>query len=151
MSRGTMLALALAALVGYALYAFEPTPTINRSANVPDQPSAALGAWRDEMVALRNEGIRSVGWIAGNMRGHALWPEVKGAVDEGGTYYDVFVRTAVGTDHRAEAFGNVSLYREWVRRGEESPYSPSEATSRLERVNGIIKEMTVLMTRRPSR
>jgi hypothetical protein len=72
---------------------------------------------------LRDQGIKNIGWVAGNAAGHPIWPQFEPFVGEGGNYYNAFIRLQPpGSNDKVEAYSNVALYREWVKTGEKSPF-----------------------------
>lgn len=133
--RGIWLLIALAVLIWAASMQGEDRKTETARAERPEMS--------ERFVELRDEAIRNIGWVAGNARGQAIWPEVRPHVGRDGEYYEAFVSLSSGrADDETEAMMNVSLYNDWVERGEERPFSPAEAMSRIERVQQIAAEMT---------
>jgi uncharacterized protein YraI len=103
---------------------------------------------RRQFREFRDDGIRLIGWVAGNARNHPIWPEVRGFVGEGGQYYTALVQIAApGEDHAAAAYANVALYREWVERGQQQPFNEDEAVNRIQRANQVVQELSELMDR----
>jgi hypothetical protein len=110
--------------------------------SVEESASIDAGA----LVALRDEGIKAVGWIAGNTSGHPIWPEVRPFVGEGGEYYEFFLTLAPSEANKSgHAAHNVSLYAEWVEIGERAPYDEHEALRRAERIVAISGEIGALL------
>ncbi len=103
-------------------------------------------ATAQSLEKLRDQGIRNVGWVAGNTQGHPIWPQMRPFVGEGGEYYNAFVRIATcGLDDETVAFMNVRLYNEWVEKGRLFPFNEAESMRRTQRSIQIVKEMTKLM------
>lgn len=114
-----------------------------------DKADPSRPAQSDRFVDLRDEGIRNVGWVAGNARGHPVWPQLREFVEPGGSYHDGFVRLWSGRRSQAsEAAANVALYNEWVRRGENQPFNEREAMSRIQRMQEIAVELKSLIVAR---
>lgn len=116
------------------------SPTVNRQ----DEAEATNTKIRltQHQVELRNEGIQNVGWVAGNAKGHPIWPQVRGYVTPGGSYYTAFVHLSSGQlSDDAEALANVRLYNEWVERGSSVPFNEREGTSRIRRMIDIAEEL----------
>ena len=92
---------------------------------------------------LRDDAIRHMGWIVGNTENHRIQREMKQAKGSGGNYYEVFMRLAPrGSDHQTEAWGNVSLYRDWFEKGRMAQlFNEPEGMRRLQRVLQIIEEI----------
>ena len=107
----------------------------NRQAAVVSQTEtsesrAKAARFRD----LRNEGIRNIGWVAGNSKGHPIWPEIKPYVTAGGEYYEFFMRLAPpGSDHKVEAIMNVNLYRAALEDGQKLPFNEMQNILRIKR------------------
>ena len=58
---------------------------------------------------LRDQGIKNIGWVAGNAAGRPIWPHVEPYVGKGGNYYNALIRlkTPEGNEE-VEAYSNVS-------------------------------------------
>ena len=144
---GAVLALLVFIIFGSDPKVNEPPPKSDQPAtevsNKVEIPTEQLTQFRQ----LRDEGIRHIGWVAGNTRKTPLWSQTSPQVGEGGRYYNALVRTKVpGTDDDTEAIGNVDLYRKNQLEGEGAAYNIDENVLRLERANQIIEEMTSLMS-----
>lgn len=93
-------------------------------------------------IDLRDEGIQNVGWVAGNAKGHPIWPQVRDYVTSGGLYYVAFVHLSSGRlPDDAEALANVRLYDAWVKRGASAPFNEKEGVSRIQRMIDIAEEL----------
>lgn len=105
----------------------------------------AASAAAADIRTLRDEAIQNVGWVAGNSHGHPIWPQMKGYVGRGGSYYKAFVSLAPPglsrAEQQAEAHHNVRLYEKWFERGEQAAFNEAEATSRIQRVLQISEEL----------
>jgi hypothetical protein len=112
--------------------------------------TAEQATWK-RLRQLRDEGIDNIGWIAGNTRGQAIWPQVEPYVGRDGEYYNAFIRlTTHEADPQTVASMNVGRYRDAVERGQAMPFSESEALSRTRRTVQIVAEMGELMAGLPS-
>lgn len=101
-----------------------------------------VGHAQDNLRELRDEGLRNIGWVAGNAYGHPVWQDIKRYVGKGGSYYDLFTRLAPqGSNAEAEAYQNVSLYRNWFEKGQDQPFNEKEAVLRIQRVHQIVEEL----------
>ena len=97
----------------------------------------------EEFKDLRDQGIKNIGWVAGNVEKTQLWPQIKPYVGKGGNYYESFLRLkAPNEKDEAAAIGNVNLYRKWKKIGAEQPFSEAEAMSRIQRTIQISEEIT---------
>ena len=109
-------------------------------------PFLSSEAKSEPIADLRDEGICNIGWIAGNARGHAIWPELRPYVGEGGEYYDGLVRLrAPGETDEVAAYGNVALYDRCSDQGASYPYNEQESMDRVVRLLQIIDELTIEM------
>jgi hypothetical protein len=76
-------------------------------------PLDLLAIDNERFRQLRDQGIKNIGWVAGNAAGHPIWPQVEPFVGKGGTYYNALVRLKTpGANEEVEAYSNVALYRE---------------------------------------
>jgi hypothetical protein len=95
---------------------------------------------------LRNQGIKNIGWVAGNAVGHPIWPQVEPYVGKGGNYYNALIRLRTpGANDEVEAYSNVALYREWVKIGEKTSFNEEECITRIQRTLQIVDELTKMM------
>jgi hypothetical protein len=95
---------------------------------------------------LRDQGIKNIGWVAGNAAGHPIWPEVEPFVGEGGNYYNAFVgMNTPGSNGKVEAYSNVALYREWAKAGEKSPSNETDCLTKIQRTLQISDELVKIM------
>lgn len=115
------------------------------SNRTPQQRAVTTAAPRppDCISGPRNEAIKAIAWIAGNMGKSSLWPDLAPFLAQGtGEYYQHFMRLAApGSNHETEAIMNLALYREWFAKGEADPINQREATDRTRRVVQIIDEV----------
>jgi hypothetical protein len=102
---------------------------------------------KERVRELRDQGIKNIGWIAGNAAGNPIWPEIEQYVGKRGVYYEFFVRlrTPGGPSDDVQAYSNVSLYNDWVKIGERVPYNEEECTARTQRTLQIIGELTKML------
>lgn len=129
--RGFLILVAVLVVVGLAW---------SLTRNAPSSFSTTVLSARQ--IDLRDEAIQNIGWLAGNARGHPIWPQVEPFVGEGGQYYDAFLRISSGRySDELEASMNVQLYRQWRERGAALPFNERDSTSRIQRVIAIAREM----------
>lgn len=109
-------------------------------------PLHVLATDNERFRQLRDQGIKNIGWVAGNAAGHPIWPQVEPYVGKGGNYYNALVRLKTpGGNEEVEAYSNVSLYREWVKIGEKSSFNENECISKIQRTLQIVDELTKMM------
>lgn len=95
---------------------------------------------------LRDQGIKNIGWVAGNAAGHPIWPELERYVGEDGNYYNAFIRLKPpGSNDEVEAYSNVALYREWVKTGEKSPFNETDCLAKMQRTLQILPELVKML------
>ncbi len=122
---------------------FDANYTRLASASGHATPSAA---WKTQFAALRDEGLQNIGWVAGNARGYSAWETVRPYVDEGGTYYNFFIRLGVpGEPQDIEAHHNLDLYAESVALGKHADHNESEEADRTKRLVAISTEIAALL------
>ena len=94
---------------------------------------------------LRDDGIRLVGWIAGNSQLHPVWPEVESFVGRNGEYTRYFIRLAPPgvseRDGEAEALHNVLLYNDWVKKGRDKPFNEYDNIQKFKRIQQLAAEV----------
>lgn len=99
-----------------------------------------------EFKDLRNQGIKNIGWVAGNTEKTPLWPQVESYVGRGGSYYDALLRLkASNEDSDAAAMANVNLYTKWKGIGSEQPFNEAEAIRRIQRTIQITDQLKQMM------
>lgn len=101
----------------------------------------------EEFKNLRDQGIKNIGWVAGNTEKTPLWPQLKPYVGQGGNYYDAFVRLKAPNekDEAAAAMSNVGLYRKWKKIGAEQPFNEAEAMMRIQRTIQLSEEIEQML------
>jgi hypothetical protein len=116
--------------------------TADRSDHIVQSQSPSKAARFRE---LRDQGIRMLGWVAGNSYAHPIWPQVKPYVGRGGQYYDFLVGLSPpGLDRtmqEAEAFHNVRLYQEWFKNGQMRPFNEQDNMNKIKRILQISEEV----------
>jgi hypothetical protein len=102
---------------------------------------------RQQIADLRDEAIDTIGWIAGNARGHTTWSQVQAYVGKGGPYYKFLIslKGPVGSNDEAEALGNLQRYDRAVETGANASFSTSEEVDRTKRAVAISKQIGALL------
>jgi hypothetical protein len=109
-------------------------------------PLDLLAMDNERFRQLRNQGIKNIGWVAGNAAGHPIWPQVEPFVGKGGNYYNALVGLKTpGAKEEVEAYSNVALYREWVKIGEKTSFNEKECITKIQRTLQIVDELTKMM------
>lgn len=119
--------------------------------NQPAQSVIPLAppGWSRNFTDLRDEGIADIGWVAGNARGHPIWPDVKMHFGEEGDVYDRLMMLGTpGQTQTISAGLNVALYDRSVEQGAAAYYDEAEETRRAVRVSQIFKELGELLKAR---
>lgn len=141
----------LSVLVGgggyFAFYVASHQPVEAAGITATPQPTASTIASRRKLANLRDEGIDTIGWIAGNSRGHTTWPQVQPYVGKDGQYYNFFIslKGADGAGDEVEALGNIQRYEGAVATGTSSPFSEAEEFDRTKRAVQILKQIETLL------
>ncbi len=96
----------------------------------------------NEFRRLRNQGIKNIGWVWGNVSSHPVADQMSAIVGPNGRYYDVLVGLGVpGEPVEFEAAGNVSLYRNWVGKGEKLVFDEPACIAKIQRAQQIIRQL----------
>ncbi|MDQ3582624.1 MAG: hypothetical protein M3495_13915 [Pseudomonadota bacterium] len=109
-------------------------------------PLQLLAIDSERFRQLRDQGIKNIGWVAGNAAGHPIWPQVEPFVGKGGNYYNALIRLKTpGANEEVEAYSNVAIYREWVQIGEKTSFNEDECITRIQRTLQLVDELTKMM------
>lgn len=139
----------VAIVVGW--FVTHPSHGPGQTAAVASASTATRPKWPPDLearyISLRDEALTSLGWIAGNAKGHSNWTEVEKYVGADGQYTSFYEKLATpsSNDGEADAFGNIQTYQAGVRQGSAAAFSTDEEYGRTNRVVQIAGEITAIM------
>lgn len=121
--------------------------------SAPQPAPITKGHWtaalEHQFTDLRDEALADVGFVAGNAKGHAIWPQVRDYVDEDGQYTKFYESLATPREQQSDAEGqallNIQTYEAGVGKGSAAAYDPSDDTDRAQRIVQIGTEIGAIM------